>query len=125
MLAEVGNLINEAVLVGLLLFGFYLAAVNMRTFLFPQRTGRIISIGQNLSDGGDGSCKSCALMPTEPGRSTIPLSVRLGNGDVCNAEISPCCVCIDRMKAGDYVGITKFGSRTIVQKISRLNVMGG
>jgi len=117
MIGEFINLINEAIFVGLLLFGVYLIAMNMRTFLFPQKTGRIVSLGGMPEEKG--SCKNCALIPTEQGKSTIPISVRLDTGEICKAEISPCCVCIDRMKVGDHVGITKIGSRITVQKISK------
>jgi len=123
MIGELVNLINEAIFVGLLLFGVYLIAMNMRTFLFPQKTGRIVSLGGMSEEKG--SCKNCALMPTEAGKSTIPISVRLDTGEICKAEISPCCVCIDRMKIGDHVGVTRFGSRIIAQKIGKLHIMGG
>ena len=115
------QLINQAILAGLFLFGFYVVSQNMRTFLFPQKSGTIVSIGKELnkSVGKDNTCKNCTLLPTEPGKSTIPLSIRLYTGETCTAEISPCCICIDRMKIGDRVGVTKIGSRIIAQKIGR------
>lgn len=115
------QLINQLVFLGLLLFGFYILSQNMRTFLFPQKIGRIVSIGGevDVSNGERYSCKNCALIPTEPGKSTIPLSIRLNNEERCTAEVSPCCICIDRMRIGDRVGVTKIGSRVIAQKISK------
>jgi hypothetical protein len=119
MLIETLNLINEAIFAGLLLLGVYLLAMNMRTFLLPQKTGRIISLGEMSAEK---SCKNCALIPSEPGKSTIPLEIRLENGEICKAEISPCSLCIDRLKIGDPVGVTTFGSRIIAQKIGRVHI---
>lgn len=121
MLTEALNLINEAIFVGLLLFGVYIVSQNMRTFIFPQKAGRIVSVGGELKmpNGKKYSCNNCTLMPTEPGKSTVPVSIQLDSGETCKAEISPCSLCIDRIKVGDRVGVTRRGSRIITQKISK------
>ncbi len=121
------DLLNQVVFVGLLLFGFYIVSQNIRTFLFPQKVGTIVSIGEKLDNSDEKmyQCKNCDLMPTEPGRSTISLGIRLDTGEICKAEISPCCICIDRMKVGDCVGVTRIGSRVMAQKISKHLHNGG
>ncbi len=116
------SLINQAVFAGLILFGIYVVLQNMRAFLLPQKVGTIVSLG-GLSEKGI-ICGECNFMPGEAGKSTIPLDVRLDSGEFCRAETSPCCICIDRMKVGDRVGITKSGSRIIAQKVSGLHAGG-
>lgn len=123
MIENYAYLIDKAVVMGLILFGFYVVYQGMRSFMFPQKKGVIVSIGGEL-DAGEYSCKNCVLMPTEPGKSAIPLSVRLNTGEMCGAEISPCSLCMDKIKVGDPVGLTKTGSRIIAQKISKIHIRG-
>jgi len=114
----VGNfiyLLNQGIIFGLLLFGVYVILQNIRTFLFPQRVGRIVSIGGEIKD-----CKNCDRIYK---KSTIPVGVKVDTGEIYNAEISPCSICIDRIRVGDYVGITKIGSRIIAQRIGKGSVM--
>ena len=91
--------------------------------MFPPKKGVVVSIGGELNRG-EYSCKNCVLMPAEQGKSAIPLNVRLDTGEIYGAEISPCSLCIDKIKVGDPVGLTKTGSRIIAQKISKLHTRG-
>jgi len=106
------ELVNAAVIAGLIVFGFYVVLQNMRTIMCPQKKGTIASMG-----GLDNQkCNLCAYS-MEPGKSTIQLKVKLDNGLICEAEASPCCLCMDRMKIGDRVGLTQSGNRLMAQKI--------
>ncbi len=122
------NIINEAIFTGLLLFGGYLVLANIRTMLLPQKVGTLIafeggSISAALTQAECKNCKTCSLAEQVDGKLSFPVKIKLRDDTITTAEISPCSLCIDKLKIGDRVGITKVGSRIIVQKISKLTNM--
>lgn len=128
MLDELIGIINEAVFVGLLLLGGYLVLMNIRTLLLPQRIGTLVAFGDEKSQSETiheelfkkPLCGKCSLAETVDGRMSFPVQVRLKDNTTTTAEISPCTLCMDKLRVGDTVGLTEVGSRTIVQKTGRI-----
>ncbi len=113
------DIINEIILIGLLILGAYLAMMNIRLILLPQKTGTIIGFGESgdttpldeiIKKHSKGTC-SCSLAEKVEGKLTFPVQVRLKDNTITKAEISPCALCMDKVK---------IGSRTVVQRISKL-----
>lgn len=132
MLSEIINLINEVIFLGLILLGGYLVLMNIRTLLLPQRVGTLIAFGNKDSESktlGEElkkstiGCRKCSLAETADGKMSFPVQVRLKDDTITTAEISPCALCMDKLRIGDNVGITKVGSRTIVQRIGRITTL--
>ncbi|HIE34317.1 MAG TPA: hypothetical protein EYP86_04185 [Candidatus Altiarchaeales archaeon] len=136
MLQEIVVMINNAILIGLLLIGIYAVLMNFRAMFFPQKIGRLIAYGDGTdraqivpengfkcSKGNCSTCDVCTLTDSADGKMTFPVQVELKNKSIITADISPCCICIDRLKKGDLVGITTVGKRTVVQKVGKLHTL--
>ena len=99
----------DLILIGL---GLYLTIrMVLGTLVFPSQKGVIVDFSDPLAP------MNCAGGPV--GSSGLPVRVRLENNRVISAEVSPCTVCMERLKPGDTVSITRAGGRRIVQKASR------
>ena len=119
------NLINGSILVGLILLAFYFVVMNMRTFLLPEHVGHVVAFGlDGEADNVLGiykDCNSCQISENS-GRLAFPIKIKLDDKSVVDAEISPCSLCMDKVKVGDRVGVTTVGSRCIAQKLGKLTI---
>jgi len=119
------NLLNGGILVGLLLGGLYFVVMNLRTFIWPQQVGQVVAFGlDGEADNVLGiykNCNSCQISKNS-GRLAFPIKIKLNDDSVVDAEISPCSLCMDKVKVGDKVGITQIGSRCIAQKMGKFNL---
>ncbi|MFH1402695.1 MAG: hypothetical protein ABIH11_00315 [Candidatus Altiarchaeota archaeon] len=111
------DLVNQGCIALLVAAGTYLLYVNFRTVFLPGKTGTIVSIGGGSCAVG---CGSCGISRFADGKASMPVEVRLDDGEVVRAETSPCCVCMDRMDVGSRVGITEVGSRMIAYRIGTM-----
>ncbi len=97
----------------LLLFGgFLLAFVLVKPFGFSCQRGTVIRFDTESQPGmsnGHGCGHSIA-------GSAVSLQVKLETGSMILAQTSPCTVCMERLKPGDPVRVTKIGDRYIAQK---------
>ena len=119
------NLINGSILIGLILLAVYFVVMNMRTFLLPENVGHVVAFG---SDGEADNvlgiykdCNSCQISENS-GRLAFPIKIKLDDKSVVDAEISPCSLCMDKVKVGDRVGVTTVGSRCIAQKLGKFTI---
>lgn len=119
------NLINGGVLVGLFLLAMYLVVMNLRTFIWPQQVGHLVAFGlDGEADNVLGiykDCNSCHISKNS-GRLAFPIKIKLDDKSVVDAEISPCSLCMDKVKVGDRVGVTTVGSRCIAQRLGRFTI---
>ena len=117
-------MINDTIMAGLVLAGLYFVVMNLKTFIMPQKTGRVVAFGQCDNSEEDNvlgeykNCNSCHISKNA-GNLAFPIKIRLDDDTIVDAEISPCSLCIDGVKIGDRVGVTQTGSRSIVQKIGK------
>ena len=52
----------------------------------------------------------------QEGQTSVAVYVRLEDGEVIKAKASPCFFCLEKVRPGDAVGITRFGNHWIVQR---------
>lgn len=91
----------QIILIG---FGLYIVARSMGGVFFSGDRGTVVEIGFPLAGCGKDS------------GSVISVAVRLQDGSLERAEMSPCAVCVDRITKGDAVSLTRCGGRLIAQK---------
>lgn len=76
---------------------------------FAREKGTIVACSRPSDVWPPGlSCRS--------GVSSNVVLVELGDHETVEAEISPCCACIERLKEGDAVTITRLGGRVLAQR---------
>jgi len=119
------NLVNGGILVGLILLAVYFVVMNMRTFIWPQNVGHVVAFGLDgeAEDvlGIYKDCNSCQISENS-GRLAFPIKIKLDDDSVVDAEISPCSLCMDKVKVGDRVGVTTVGSRCIAQRLGKFRI---
>jgi len=119
------NLVNGGILVGLILLAVYFVVMNMRTFIWPQNVGHVGAFGLDgeAEDvlGIYKDCNSCQISENS-GRLAFPIKIKLDDDSVVDAEISPCSLCMDKVKVGDRVGVTTVGSRCIAQRLGKFRI---
>jgi len=119
------NLVNGGILVGLILLAVYFVVMNMRTFIWPQNVGHVVALGRDgeAEDvlGIYKDCNSCQISENS-GRLAFPIKIKLDDDSVVDAEISPCSLCMDKVKVGDRVGVTTVGSRCIAQRLGKFRI---
>lgn len=93
----------------LLALGGIFMALQLKLMLFPDKRGRIVE----FEDLSETSCKDCKSH--NKGRMSYTIKVETDDGELVEAELSPCTLCMDRLRLGSQVGVTKIGSRTIAQ----------
>jgi hypothetical protein len=106
--------INTVMYIFLLLLGGLLMLFQMRLMLFPQKRGRIVE----FEDLTASSCKECKSR--NKGRMSYKIKVQTDEGELVEAEVSPCTMCMDGLKLGSRVGVTKIGTRTVAQSVINL-----
>jgi hypothetical protein len=98
----------------LLALGGILFLFQFKYMFFPTWKGKIIK----FEDMDANSCTSCKS--TKMGRSSMEIKVQTDDGEVIDAEISHCTLCLNKLKMGSVVGVSKIGSRIIAQPIAGL-----
>jgi hypothetical protein len=101
----------------LLLVGGFFFFMQIKMMLFPQYKGEIIE----FEDIVDSNCNACNR---NKGRMSLPVKVKTDEGEIIEAEISCCTVCIEKFKVGSRVGVTKIGNRYITQACFNLKKKG-
>jgi hypothetical protein len=99
---------DNFIYIALLLVGGFFFFMQIKMMLFPQYKGEIIE----FEDIIDKDCKACNR---NKGKMSLPIKVKTDSGEIIEAEISCCTVCIEKFKVGSRVGVTKIGNRYITQ----------
>ena len=100
----------------LLAIGGILFFIQFKYMFFPTWKGKIIE----FQEYDEESCKTCKS--TKFGRATLEIKVQTKNGEIIDAEISPCTICLNKLHKGSQVGVSKIGSRNIAQPV--INIFG-
>jgi hypothetical protein len=90
----------------LIIFGIYWVYLSLRMTFAPHHVGTLVD------DPGAG----CSCKEKEVGRTSALVQVKLQDGRLIEARTSPCLFCLENVRKGDIVGITRFGSNWIVQR---------
>jgi hypothetical protein len=98
----------------LLVVGGFLFLLQFKIMFFPTWKGRIIE----FEDLSEENCKSCT--GRKAGRTTIEIKVRTDEGEIIPAEVSSCTICLNKLRIGSRVGVTKMGSRNVASSIIQL-----
>ncbi len=102
----------------LLLIGGFFFFLQIKMMLFPQYKGEIVEF-ENIIDA---DCKTCNSRTK--GKMSLPIKVKTDDGEIIEAEVSCCTVCIEKFKVGSRVGVTKIGNRYITQACFNLRKKG-
>ena len=113
-LDNMGMDLNTFMYVFLLLLGGFFMILQLKVMMFPHKRGRIIE----FEDLSEDSCKECKSR--NKGRMSYRIKVETDDGEIVEAEVSPCTMCMDGLRLGSRVGITKIGTRTIAQSVINL-----
>lgn len=105
---------DSLVIIGLLVLLGIFFIMQLKMMFFPQIRGSLIEFEPIF----DGNCNSCR--GKRKGKTSIPVKVKTDSGDVISAEISCCTMCIEKIGIGSKVGVTKMGSRLIVQACANI-----
>ncbi|UCC93116.1 MAG: hypothetical protein JSW25_00070 [Thermoplasmata archaeon] len=101
--------VNDWVIYGLLLFGLYLLLMDVKMWFAPQKKGRVVAVQDQVlnaeRDCNCGTIRNC--------KSHLTATVRTEDGEMVTTEMSPCLVCMDRVKLGSQIGLHRIGDRWI------------
>ena len=98
----------------LLTIGAVLFMIQFKYMFFPTWKGIIIE----FTEFDEETCNSCKS--TYMGRASLDIKVQTDDGEVIDAEISPCTICLNKLQKGSKVGVSKIGSRNVAQPIVKL-----
>ena len=98
----------------LLAIGGFLFLLQFKIMFFPTWKGQIVE----FEDLSEENCKSCR--GRKAGRTTIEIKVRTDDGEIIDAEVSSCTICLNKLHLGSRVGVTKMGSRNVASSIIQL-----
>ncbi len=101
--------VNDYVIWALLLFGLYLLLMDAKMWFAPQRKGRIVAVEDQVETAE----KNCSCGTIKSCRSHITATVRVEGGETMEVQLSPCLVCMDRVKMGSQIGLHRIGDRWI------------
>lgn len=90
----------------LLIFGIYWVCLSLKMTFAPHHVGTLIDYS---SDG-------CSCKEKQVGQTSVMVQVKLRDGKLIEAKTSPCLFCLENVREGDTVGITRFGGHWIVQR---------
>jgi hypothetical protein len=90
----------------LLAFGIYWAYMSLKMTFAPHHVGTLVA------DPSDG----CSCKEKQFGQTSVMVQVKLRDGRLIEAKTSPCLFCLENVREGDTVGITRFGRHWIVQR---------
>ena len=99
----------------LLVIGGLLFLIQFKYMFFPTWKGKIIEFEDLSKD----SCKSCRS--TKLGRASLEVKVKTADGEIIEAEVSPCTICLNKLHLGSQVGVSKIGTRHVAQPIIQLS----
>jgi hypothetical protein len=88
--------------------------VQMRMIFFPHHKGKIVEFESIF----DGDCTTCR--GKRKGKTSIPIKVETDGGNIISAEISCCTLCMEKIKVGSRIGVTKVGDRNIAQACANI-----
>jgi hypothetical protein len=98
----------------LLIVGAVLFMIQFKYMFFPTWKGVIVEF-RGYDENSCNSCKS-----TYMGRASLDIKVQTDDGEIIDAEISPCTICLNKLRKGSKVGVSKIGSRNVAQPIIKL-----
>jgi hypothetical protein len=88
--------------------------MQLRMMFFPHIRGKIIEFEPIF----EGNCSTCR--GKRGGKTSIPIKVRTDDGDIISAEISSCTLCMEKLKVGSRIGVTKVAGRNIAQACANI-----
>lgn len=97
-------LIDDLPQIVLICAGLYIVARSTGASFLSQCEGTVMAIF---------SPSQCAR---DRGSSSLQIEVRLRDGSIEKAEMSPCTACLEKIKKGDVVNLTRSGRRLLAQK---------
>ncbi len=97
----------ELIYLGLMAFGSILIAYQLKLTLFPDMRGRIVAF-ENPLDAG--SCTACSA---NKGHMSVTVQVETDAGELVDAELAPCAICLNKICVGSRVAVSRMGHRTI------------
>ena len=100
---------NDFVIWALLLFGFYLLLLDAKMWFAPIKKGRIVAVEDQM-ETAEKNCKSGTIKAC---RSHLSATVRSDEGELIDVDLSPCLICMDRVKMGSQIGLHRIGDRWI------------
>jgi len=98
----------------LLALGGILFLIQFKYMFFPTWKGQIVAFQDLSSD----NCKSCKS--SKKGRTSLEIQVKTDAGEIIPAEISPCTICLNKLRVGSRVGVSKIGTRNVAQPTFKL-----
>lgn len=101
--------VNDYVIWALLLFGLYLLLMDAKMWFAPQKKGRIVAVEDQLAQAE----RACSRGTVHACKSHLTAKVRLEDGELLDVDLSPCLVCMDRVKLGSQIGLHRIGQRWI------------
>ena len=109
---------NDIVIWGLLLFGLGLLLYDVKTWFLPKERGRVVAIEDQMAQAEE----ACDCGTVKATGSHISAAVRLEDGSVVPVDMSPCLVCMDKVRIGSQLGLNKVGDRWIGRRY--IDLMG-
>jgi hypothetical protein len=101
--------VNDLVIYGLLLFGLYLLLMDVKMWFAPHKKGRIVAVEDQVRKA-EGDCNCGTIRNC---RSHLTATVRTEDGEMVRTDMSPCLVCMDRVRLGSQIGLHRIGDRWI------------
>ena len=109
---------NDFVIWALLLFGLYLLLMDAKMWFAPSKKGRIVAVEDQVATAKQncncGTIKAC--------KSHLTATVRSDEGELIDVQLSPCLICMDRVKMGSQIGLHRIGNRWIGRRY--IDLMG-
>lgn len=109
---------NDFVIWALLLFGLYLLLLDAKMWFAPNKKGRIVAVEDQVATAEEnckcGTIKAC--------KSHLTATVRSDEGELIGVQLSPCLICMDRVKMGSQIGLHRIGDRWIGRRY--IDLMG-
>jgi hypothetical protein len=101
--------LDTLVLWGTLGIGAILVIYDIKLMLAPQMRGHLVSVENQL----ERASKACDCSEIGAGRSYVNAKVELDDGRTVDVNVSPCLVCMDRVRVGSQIGVTRVGERLV------------
>jgi hypothetical protein len=105
---------NSILIFGLLALLGVFFIMQLKMMFFPHLKGSIIEFEPIF----EGDCNSCR--GKRGGKTSIPIKVKTDDGDIISAEISICTLCLEKLKIGSRIGVTKIAGRNIAQACANI-----
>lgn len=101
--------VNDIVIYALLLFGLYLLLMDVKMWFAPHKKGRVVAVEDQVKRA-EGDCNCGTIRNC---RSHLTATVRTEDGELVSTDMSPCLVCMDRVRLGSQIGLHRIGDRWI------------